>query len=516
MFLWAYLMIKELKELGTVKHVDDALKALPTGLPEMHEAIITRLDSTLHRAHRELAIKILKWVVCAVRPLHLQELQDILRFEIRQGGSAGQSLDDDDLLYSEKDIELACGALVINRNETMQLIHLSTKEILMRRPQGMRPDDLRRDFYVDAQRENPHMAMICVSYMSTQLNGIDSISRPNLENVSRLEFSKQSYDSADVVTKSPFIDYACISWQAHLIDGKIGFELESIMDSLQALLTYDLTGLWIELCVLLHQDIIWTLERSCKVIVSWADYALVPAESSCHQAIRFLWAWSSAVITIINEYGLVIEEYPYEIHYIDLENVFSNECTPGLAALPLSFASTQGLTVREKISVIRATDKRHPEIKTEPCRQLQPNLLYPKKNDRLGFVIYDNTRDVYFSAEPQDPNATEVLWVQERASGRRLQPIKSLLNVVDVSCEDSKSSPLEPADRYIELKAAILSPDGTYLAILYVNHYEYFVTSIWHIERHLDFLNTETHVHGPADCIVSGAGIIHSLILAFL
>ncbi len=246
MFLWAYLMVRELRELGTVRQVDEALIALPTGLEEMHDAIISRLDSSLHRAHRQLAIKILAWIVCAVRPLRLQELQEILRFETQQGGRAGQSLEDDnDFLYSEKEIEMACGSLVMSRNETLQLIHLSTKEILMRKPSRMRFDDSRRDFYVDAALRNPHMAVLCVSYMSTHLDGMKSITRPNLDTVSRLDFSKESYDSTDLVTKSPFINYASISWQAHLIDGKIGLELEKDLLQLQTLLTYGLTLLWI-------------------------------------------------------------------------------------------------------------------------------------------------------------------------------------------------------------------------------------------------------------------------------
>ncbi len=493
MFLWAYLMIKELKELGTVRQVDDALKALPSGLEEMHEAIITRLDSTLRKAHRELATKILTWVVCAVRPLRLVELQEILRFEIQQDKTVNQSQfdddDDDDLLYSDKDIELACGALVISRNETLQLIHLSTKEILMRNPPNMHSGDSRLDFYVDSQRKNPQMATLCVSYLSTHLNGIDSVTRPNLKTESRLRLSKKSFDSTELVTKSPFIDYASISWQAHLIDGNIGLELGSIMRRLQALLTYDLTTLWIELCVLLHQDIIWTLERSCKEIMSWADYELVPADSPCHQAIGFMRAWSSAVVSIINEYGGVVEEYPYEIHYLDLETLLSDQYALGPAALALSFASMRGRTVREQTSVIHPVDISQPETKIQPCRQLQPNVQMPSSNAGLGFVIYDSTRDVYFSAESYIWNATEILRVQERASGRRLQPVRNALNVFDVSYDDSDSPPPQLEYSFVELQAAILSPDGAYLAIVYLNVGGYLITSIWSIERHLDFSN---------------------------
>ena len=486
MFLWAYLMLKELKELGTVKQVDDALKALPTGLEEMHETIITRLNSTLHKAHRQLAIKILAWIVCAVRPLRLAELQEILRFEIRQGRTADQfQVDDDDLLYSEKDIEMACGALATSRNGTLQLIHLSTKEILMRRPPHMHFDDSRLAFYVDSQRENPQMATMCVSYISIHLNGIESISRPSLETVSRLQLSKESYDSTELIRKSPFIDYASASWQAHLIDGKVGFELESIMLRLQALLTFDLTVLWIELCVLLHQDILWILERSCKEIMSWADYALIPAETSCHQAIGFLWAWSSAVVSIISEYGGVVEERPFEIHYLDLEAVLLDENTPGPATLPLTFTRKRKSNIQEQMSVIRALDDHRSKLKVEPCRQLHHNLQDPGLDVRLGFILYDNTRDVYFSAEPLVTNATEVFWVQERASGRRLQPAKTTFNVNDVSFADSNFSP--PSLDKISLRSAILNPDHTYLAILYETYDGTFVTSIWSIKRHLDF-----------------------------
>lgn len=99
----------------------------------MQERIITRLDATLGSAHRQLATKILTWILCAVRPLRLVELQEFLSFEIREGRTIGQPpVNNNYLLYSEKDIELACRALVLSRNGTPQLIHLSTKEILIK------------------------------------------------------------------------------------------------------------------------------------------------------------------------------------------------------------------------------------------------------------------------------------------------------------------------------------------------------------------------------------------------
>ena len=497
MFLWAYLMVKELKELGTVRQVDEALKSLPKGLEEMHEKIITRLDSTLHKAHRELAIKIVNWVICAVRPLQLSELQEILRFETRQGKTVGQLPvhdddafdEEDDFLYSVKDIELACGALVISRNETLQLIHLSTKEILTERPPNMRSDDSRLGFYVNTQRENPRMAVLCVSYISNHLEGIDSVTKPDLETVPRLLFSEESYDSTDLVTKSPFIHYASNSWQMHLLDGEISLELEDFVCCLRTLLTYDLTILWIELCVALHQDSLWTLERNCQETLSWADYALVPAESLCHKAIGFLWAWSSAVVSIIGEYGHLIEKYPSEIHYLDMEDILKNGYAPDPALLPASFAAVNGRDLREPISQVSAIEKHQPTPKIEPCRQLHSDRQDPSMNIGLGFVLYDNTRDVYVSADYVVYNNTEVLRIQDRASGRRMLPVKSVLNatVVDSDNLSSSSPATTPASLHVE--AAIFCPAHTYLAILYGDYLGYFVTSIWIIERHLDFKN---------------------------
>lgn len=488
MFLWAYLMVKELKELGTVRQVDNALKSLPRGLEEMHEAIITRLDSTLHKAHRELATKILTWIVCAVRPLRLPELQEILRFEIRQDRTAGHLLDDnsdeDDLLYSEKDVELACGALVMSRNGTLQLIHLSTKEILTRRPPRIGSNDSRLGFYVRTHRENPHMAALCVSYISTHLDGVDSLARPNSETASRLQFSQKSYDSSELVTISPFIDYASISWQAHLVDGEISLEIEDVMVSLQTLLTYDLTIKWIELCVCLHQDIALTLERSCNEVKLWADYASISSDSSCHRAIGFLWAWSSAVVSVINEYARVIERFPSEIHYLDLGELFSNECSPGRAFLPASYALPQGRKLREQISVIRAIDVNQSGVKVEPCRQLQPNLQDASRNDKLGFLLCDRSRNVYFSAEFVMSDGTEVLRAQDRVTGRRLLPVRSAMNVPHLPRNNSDSSP--PVS-FLCVVAAVLCPAHKYLAVLYSDLNERFITSLWIIERHLDF-----------------------------
>lgn len=65
MFLWVYLMLKELKACSYVQEVQSALKKLPKDLPEVYENILQRLCKSLRDPSLELAKKVFVWVVSA-------------------------------------------------------------------------------------------------------------------------------------------------------------------------------------------------------------------------------------------------------------------------------------------------------------------------------------------------------------------------------------------------------------------------------------------------------------------
>jgi hypothetical protein len=115
----------------------------------------------------------------------------------------------------------------------------------------------------------------------------------------------------------------------------------------------------------------------------------------------------------------------------------------------------------------------------------------PRRNFTLGFVLYDSKRDIYITADFTVHNDIEVLWVQERATGRRLQPAKSPLTDSDISCQTLETPSTSIHKRRPGLVNAVLSRDRTYLAILYEDFDSegYFITSIWIIQDSLDFHN---------------------------
>ena len=66
MFLWVYLMLKELKSCFSVAQVQVVLGNLPQGLDGIYQSILQRLRDNLPTASLDLCYKVLTWVVSAV------------------------------------------------------------------------------------------------------------------------------------------------------------------------------------------------------------------------------------------------------------------------------------------------------------------------------------------------------------------------------------------------------------------------------------------------------------------
>ena len=452
MFLWVFLMIKELKSLATVKEVEERLSAAPKGLKQMHQAIITRLSTTLSSSEQFIALKVLSWVVSAIRPLYLVEIHEVLRFEIKRVST------DDDLLYSEKDIELVCGSLVTTRNGVLQLIHLSTKEILQERPGGMSPDDPCWPFYVDVRETGPRIALLCTSYIDTHQCHVDSYVQPELSLTSRLEHRSSKFDLPRILEAAPFLEYAYTSWQGHLVDGEAE---EGLLLQLQSILSYRFTSLWVEFRLAQDPDALWKLERNCIAMQDW-----VLRSSMTSEGVAFLQAWCGAMLGLFKEYGLIIRAWPQEMHYIDIGSFFSSP-HPGEFYPKLGEPN-----LREHERYLADLGSRKSKSEIEPYRQLLPQL---EGHGFLGFFLYDEKRDVFCYSEKEFRSGMETIWVQDRQTGRRLSPMKKAL-----SFESDMFMNGEPV-------SAVFSRDRRYLGILYCVDYTSYCTSIWEIEDQFNF-----------------------------
>jgi len=66
MFLWVYLMLKELKSCVSVVQVQEVLTKMPKGLEGLYASIEERLKDKLSTATFDLCHRVLTWVVTTV------------------------------------------------------------------------------------------------------------------------------------------------------------------------------------------------------------------------------------------------------------------------------------------------------------------------------------------------------------------------------------------------------------------------------------------------------------------
>lgn len=157
MILWAKLMIQELEEGHWA--VEEVLKKSPRGLFTMYDAIMNRY------ARQDNTIKvhlILKHVIAAARPLHIEELAlsiavaEGLRHheEYDQRGNAAE--DGRDLIHNCSPL------LLIMPDDTVQVMHASLKDYLL----GLNAQSNQASLPFSESDIHGHMAFILIKYMS--------------------------------------------------------------------------------------------------------------------------------------------------------------------------------------------------------------------------------------------------------------------------------------------------------------------------------------------------------------
>ncbi|KAF8253372.1 hypothetical protein K440DRAFT_679363 [Wilcoxina mikolae CBS 423.85] len=218
MFLWVSLILDDLKNSTTTKRrvIREKIKALPKSLPEVYKNILRRIKVEDQRA----AKTILQWIVCAIRPLTLQELTIAIAV---QPDDESMSLIRDEM---ETNIQSALQSLfgpllrIEAGDNTVHLIHQSAKDFLSStslkegNSQGgnFSRDGSLSDFYVCPTESNLQLAVSCLTYLSFNefkdgplkltdfqcyVNGFDKT----------FEYLFRSH---------PFLKYAAIYWPQHV------------------------------------------------------------------------------------------------------------------------------------------------------------------------------------------------------------------------------------------------------------------------------------------------------------
>ena len=185
-FLWIGIVAKALKKYKATE-VKKALDLFPSGLDELYARILLQID----HGRREIAAKILRWVVMAVRPLTFSELSVAIETTDR----SSDTFSGDEII---RDQVSCCGDFLIINGDKINLIHQSAKDYLLRKSCDSNPE--LEFFRVKEEVSNLEIARKCFHYLQ---NGALADGEVDLEkNASHLE-------------AFPLLSYAVLHWPEH-------------------------------------------------------------------------------------------------------------------------------------------------------------------------------------------------------------------------------------------------------------------------------------------------------------
>jgi ankyrin repeat protein len=184
-FLLAPLHIDTLAREPTVGHIELALQNLPTKLDETYQQAMTRIENQ-GGGFRDLAKKVLFWVIHAKRLLSTAELQHAVAVEPGKPKLNGKFIPNIEILCS------ICAGLVTvdTQSDVIRLVHYTTQEYLER---------TQMTWFPNAQRD---IASICITYLA-----FDAF---------EAGFCPADKEFETRLQQNPFYDYAARNWAYHV------------------------------------------------------------------------------------------------------------------------------------------------------------------------------------------------------------------------------------------------------------------------------------------------------------
>ncbi|KAL9601598.1 MAG: hypothetical protein Q9219_002432 [cf. Caloplaca sp. 3 TL-2023] len=298
MFLWVYLMLKVLKSLPTVSDILNSLSTLPEKLDDVYKRILLQLQDSLKPRPRVFCQLVLRWIVATSRPLRFAELVEGLKAEYNKTSAMfdQESGFQDTLLYGRKDIELVCGSLVTVSEDSIRLIHLSTRDYLRSSPEVIGLTEPLSRFLVDVPLVQNRIALTCLEYLSSH-NVLES---PNLQpSIDRSTATRQQ-ELEIISARNPLFKYAVLYWPNYIVSN-IYWGTAEAMGFVDIFLRGKAAITWLEV----------------YIFFSGPEFAASTARqlSKAIGALPGTTKWADALIEILDEYSTTMTKAPQMVHF---------------------------------------------------------------------------------------------------------------------------------------------------------------------------------------------------------
>lgn len=192
-FLWASLMVDKLNDIDNMEDMAEALLGFPSEMDGLYSRVA---ESILSSPSRDLAICVLKWIICSPRPMTMGELAGALKTDINRT-----------LMASPDQLEAITGGLVfVDEELRLHLMHDTTSSFLTRQRDGL---------WIDRPSAHSRIAEICLEILC----GGD-FTPPK---------SPRSAASALRKTTSPLASYAAANFGYHLLHSSLASDTSLVL-----------------------------------------------------------------------------------------------------------------------------------------------------------------------------------------------------------------------------------------------------------------------------------------------
>lgn len=276
-FLWTSLTLQELEATNSEEQILEVLESVPEGMDDVYSRILSRILATPRNV--ELAKAILRWVVCAARPLSVEELKEAIKLDIRETPN-----------NLEKDAGTICGHMVyVDNKQRVQVAHQTVRAYLIR-------DGLSSDFAIDRPQIHSRLAEVCLKYLCG-----DEMKTPR---------HRRGIATSRILKKSAFSTYAAMQFSEHVARASSAIDAPFI--ALHSFLRGNVLT-WIEFIAVAQE--LSPLTHTAKNIKIYLERR-AKYRSPLGQEVSNVSAWASDIIHIVARFGKPLLKHPSSIQFL--------------------------------------------------------------------------------------------------------------------------------------------------------------------------------------------------------
>ncbi|KAI1119197.1 hypothetical protein F5Y14DRAFT_396854 [Nemania sp. NC0429] len=281
-FLWVSLVLRELRHVHTATEITQVLDNNHSDMDALYSNILDQMSRA--RFGKDVARAILTWVICAFRPLSVDEVHCAVETDIRD------SIDD-----IRKAISTCDNLVFIDRAEKVQLLHLTAREFLTQKARGS-------EFIIDRSAAHKRLARACIQILCKE--------KESLKKGSRFRHSASEMTKKE---DSALYNYASAYVFQHVLQVD-PTDNEIIRELAQFLSSHDILS-WIEhLAGQSSLNRLYQAGKDCTNMVSRRTHQTTAIDAQ--KRLSLVEQWGIDLIRLVTKFGKRLNQSPSSIHYL--------------------------------------------------------------------------------------------------------------------------------------------------------------------------------------------------------